>query len=169
MIKFLICDIDGTLTDNKVYYSDSNIRIKSFSTIDGRGFYLLKSRSNCQVILASSEKCNANFNRFNDLHMKKLADFYLDNLDDNKKEMVELFLKTQNATFAECAYIGNDTNDKKIIEKIIEDKGIVACPKDANRVIKKIKKMNVMSAYGGQGAVREFVELLLMKGCLYSK
>ena len=72
----------------------------------------------------------------------------------NKLETIKELLERLNIKSEEFAYIGDDINDKELLEFA----GIKACPNDAVSVIKNIKNILIMDLKGGEGAVREFID-----------
>jgi len=159
-IKLFLSDIDGTLTDGSIYYSEKGEELKQFSHKDGRGFHLLhKLGIKCVLITSESEGINkARFEKFNRLGTVK---DYIDNVyGKGKLNKVINICKKYNINSDEIAYIGDDTNDNAALVLA----GYKACPADANYLVKKIKGIKVMKAKGGQGAVREFIDWLIKKG-----
>ena len=58
---------------------------------------------------------------------------------------------------SDVAYIGDDINCVELLQSV----GFAACPVDANKKVKSISSINVMNKKGGEGCVREFVEIIL--------
>jgi 3-deoxy-D-manno-octulosonate 8-phosphate phosphatase (KDO 8-P phosphatase) len=149
-IKVLAMDVDGTLTDSKVYYSKSGEELKAFSIRDGMGIELLH-RANLKAAIITSETSPIVKARADKL---KIESVILGSRDKTKslKELAEnLQLKTEN-----IAYIGDDVND----EHVMKIAGFSACPNDAVEIIKKSVDYICLNN-GGHGAVREFIELIL--------
>ncbi len=149
-IKILVMDVDGTLTDGAMYYSANGEELKRFSTRDGMGITLL-SRGNIETAIITSENSAIVSSRADKL---KIAHVYLGSRDKTKtiKELAEkLNLSLQN-----IAYIGDDIND----EHVMKICGFSACPSDAVEIIRKTASY-ICKAKGGNGAVREFSEIIL--------
>lgn len=153
-IKLFLSDVDGTLTDGGMYYSEDGKEIKKFNTRDGKGFELLKSMGIKTGIL-TSEVSHIVVRR-----AKKLRVDYvyqgLKSEEDKLRAVIEI-CKKENIDLQEVAYIGDDINCRKVLQSV----GLAACPNDAVQEIKSIPNIKIMSKRGGEGAVREFVELIL--------
>ncbi|WP_206193859.1 KdsC family phosphatase [Brachyspira hampsonii] len=147
-IKLFGCDVDGTLTDAGMYYTESGYELKKFNTRDGMGMKLLKE-SGIITLIITSENTKIVENR-----AKKLKADYLYQGVQNKLEVIKELLKKLNINKSEFAYIGDDINDKEILEFA----GLKACPNDAIEIIKNIDNILTMSKKGGEGAVREFID-----------
>lgn len=151
-IKILFTDNDGVLTDTGVYYSERGEELKRFSIRDGMGVERLRKFGRIETGIISGEMSASLQKRAEKLHITVL---YLGIKD--KKRCMEEVLKKMNISWNEVAYIGDDYNDLAMIELC----GLTACPSDAMEFI-KTKVDYVALAPGGQGAFRDFVELILM-------
>jgi 3-deoxy-D-manno-octulosonate 8-phosphate phosphatase KdsC-like HAD superfamily phosphatase len=60
----------------------------------------------------------------------------------------------------EVAYIGDELNDVGILEQIIEENGIGACPKNALPDVRNLPGIHRLESEGGDGAIAEFVEII---------
>lgn len=147
-IKLFGCDVDGTLTDAGMYYTENGDELKKFNTRDGMGMKLLRE-SGIITLIITSENTKIVENR-----AKKLKVDYLYQGVQNKLEIIEELLKKLNIDKSEFAYIGDDINDKEILEFA----GLKACPNDAMEIIKNIDNILIMSKKGGEGTVREFID-----------
>lgn len=149
-IKVFLTDIDGSLTDGKVFYSAAGEELKSFNLKDGTGFYLLRKAGiiagiitgeNSAIVKKRAEKLNLNI-----CHLGIL----------DKKEVVLKICNDLNISINEIAYLGDDLNDYCLTGIV----GIFFCPSDACFEIKK-RADYVCDKKGGDGAFREAVEILL--------
>ena len=86
----------------------------------------------------------------------KIEDCFLGISD--KVKVAEQLLKKYNLQWNEVAYIGDDINDIKLLEKV----GLTACPSQSPDYIKSRVKW-VLTKKGGEGVFREFVETYLQK------
>lgn len=153
-IKLFGCDVDGTLTDAGMYYTENGDELKKFNTRDGMGMKLLRE-SGIITLIITSENTKIVENR-----AKKLKVDYLYQGVQNKLEIIEELLKKLNIDKSEFAYIGDDINDKEILEFA----GLKACPNDAMEIIKNIDNILIMSKKGGEGTVREFIDNYINTG-----
>lgn len=158
-IKIFFCDIDGTLTDGTVFYSEAGEQFKQFSHRDGRGFHLLKHKTAVKVYLITSE--HGGINEARAAKFKRLgtiAGFV--GGKDTKQGVVKSIARKEGVPLSKCAFIGDDTNDLEAM-KIC---GYRACPADAHYAVQALNNMQILSRPGGKGAVREFVDSIMNKG-----
>ena len=150
-IRLFLSDVDGVLTDAGMYYSEDGDELKKFSTYDGMGFQLLQKQG-VKVGIVTKEDRKLNRRRAQKLGL----DFHFHGVD-KKLELVEELCKKLEIGLEDVAYIGDDVNDKELLEAV----GVAACPRNAQHVIKRIPGIIQLETSGGSGAVREFTELLL--------
>ena len=151
-IKLFLSDVDGTLTDGGMYYSESGDELKKFNTRDGMGFQLLRE-AGIKTGIITSEDTHIVVNR-----AKKLK---VDFLHQGKRNVGKLVVAKEicgqlGITLDEVAYIGDDINCMELLEAV----GVKACPGDACEEVKDIPGMMVMKKNGGEGCVREFIEII---------
>jgi 3-deoxy-D-manno-octulosonate 8-phosphate phosphatase (KDO 8-P phosphatase) len=158
-IKMVCTDVDGTLTDGSVYYSERGAELKKFSAIDGRGFHLLKAEG-IVTMMITSEIEPISRARANRLKSIGVLDYYFEDVkkDGGKLALVKKTCAERCFELSEVAYIGDDTNDKEAMAAI----GFSACPSDANEEIKKISHL-ILNNKGGENVFREFVDLIIKK------
>lgn len=150
-IKYLVMDVDGTLTDGKIYIGNKGEMMKAFSIKDGCGIHDLLIPSGIHPIIITGRKSKILLKRCKELGIKRIYQ----NVKD-KKEILKSISEELN-TFA---YIGDDINDLPVMQLIKEAGGLIGCPSDAVLKVKTIS--NFVSEYkGGSGAVRDFIEFLL--------
>ena len=152
-VKMFATDVDGVLTDAGMYYDNNGNELKRFNTHDGMAFNILKERGIITAML-TSEKTNIVKLRANKLQV----DYLFQGVKGSEKlEALNKICVEKNMSLSEVAYIGDDINDYNVLSSV----GFPACPKNAIANIKSIKGITHLSKSGGDGAVREFVELLL--------
>ena len=153
-IKLFLSDVDGTLTDGGMYYSEKGDELKKFNTRDGMGFQLLREVG-IKTGIITSENTEIVANR-----AKKLKiDFLVQGKRDGGKLAAAQEICSQlGITLNEVAYIGDDINCRELLEAV----GVAACPADANIIIKNITSIKIMSRNGGEGCVREFIEKIIL-------
>ena len=147
-IKFLGLDVDGTLTDGGMYYTESGEEFKRFDTKDGRGIIELQKHGVQVGLLSSGFKTKIIEGRAKTLGLEK---FYVGT--DPKFDILKNWCQELNLDMKEIAYVGDDINDRDIINAV----GFTACPADAMSSIKDIVDV-VLTKNGGYGCVREFIE-----------
>jgi 3-deoxy-D-manno-octulosonate 8-phosphate phosphatase (KDO 8-P phosphatase) len=154
-IKIFLTDVDGVMTDAGMYYTESGDEFKKFNTHDGMAFQLLREQGVKTGIL-TSERTMIVENR-----AKKLkVDYLYQGLKANGKLEAALEIcQKEGITLREVAYIGDDINCLPLLSKA----GFAACPANAVKAIKEIKGITQLHKRGGDGAIREYVDLLLSK------
>lgn len=152
-IKIVLSDVDGVLTDAGMYYTQDGNEFKKFNTHDGMGFDLLAKYGYKRGIITSEDtKIAAN-------RAKKLKlDFaYQGARHQGKLKVAKEICKQENLNLENVAYIGDDINCIELLEKV----GISACPANATKKVKEIKNIIHLEKNGGEGAFREFVEMII--------
>ena len=150
-IKFVITDVDGVLTDTGVYYSTKGEELKRYSIRDGMGVERLKKLLNIDTGIMTKETTEIVTSRAKKLNIEEL---YLG--VQEKGITFNEILEKKNLKAEEVAYIGDDTIDVEIMKK----SGLSACPNDATKFAKEVADIIVESS-GGNGAFRDFVELII--------
>lgn len=150
-IKILLTDVDGVLTDNGVYYSESGEVMKRFSIRDGMGVERLRKLAGIDTGIITGETSPSVARRAEKLNIRELHLGIKNKLDRVTEIMQRLQLQWE-----EMAYIGDDVNDLEVMEKV----GIAACPADAMPQVSAIVHYHC-GARGGYGAFREFAEWLI--------
>ena len=150
-VKIFLSDVDGVMTDAGMYYTDNGDEFKKFCTYDGMGMKILQ-KSGIKVGILTSEDIDLNRRRANKLKL----DFDFHGAKD-KLKIVEDLCARENITLNEVAYIGDDVNCFELLSNV----GIAACPYNAVTKIKSIPNIIHLQKNGGEGVVREFVELIL--------
>jgi len=153
IIKLFATDVDGVLTDAGMYYDNNGNELKRFNTHDGMAFKILKEKGIITAMI-TSEKTNIVKRRANKLQV----DYLFQGVKGREKlEVLEKICIEKNMSLSEVAYIGDDINDYNVLSSV----GFPACPNNAITKIKNIEGITHLSKSGGDGAVREFVDLLL--------
>ena len=149
-IKYIVIDVDGTLTDSGVYYDNRGNELKKFSTKDGTGIQVAKA-AGLQIIVLTGRECNATLRRMSELG----ADVIEQNVK-NKAAWLREYMTVNGIDKAEIGYIGDDVNDLPSMRLC----GFVGCPADACKEVKSIADY-ISPVSGGHGAVRDCIECLL--------
>ena len=149
-IRLLIMDIDGTLTDGKIYMGAQGEAMKAFDVKDGYAIANLLPRYGIVPVIITGRRSRIAENRAAELNIRELHQ----GVQDKLPKLMEL-AASYHASSAELAYIGDDLNDLPCIEYC----GLSACPADAVEAVKR-RVDYVCRSEGGRGAVREFIEYL---------
>ena len=149
-IKLVATDIDGVWTDAKMHYTENGDFMKSFSTYDGMAVQLLKEK-NIDTVIITSENSEIVIQRAKKLNIKNVTIG-----EKNKLERIKKICADKKINLNEVAYIGDDINDIDILREV----GFSALT--SNSPIKnQIKVDYITNRKGGDGAFREFVDLIL--------
>ena len=154
-VKLFLTDVDGTLTDGGMYYSEEGDELKKFNTRDGLGIRLLRE-AGVKVGIITSENTQIVERRAKKLQVDYL---YQGKIDGGKLAIAHEICKKENISMDEVAYIGDDVNCIDLLKAV----GFAACPADAQDSVKSIPNILVLQSKGGDGCVREFIERILSK------
>lgn len=158
MIKLVVLDVDGTLTDGKLYIDNFGNEMKAFDVKDGLAIsQSIKAGIKFAIITGKTSKIVER--RGTELGITDIIQGSRDKIKD-----LEQILKKYNITYKETAYIGDDLIDLKPMKLC----GFSACPKDSVKEIIEISDF-VSSKNGGNGAVREILEKILKDQGLWEK
>lgn len=157
-IKVLVMDVDGTLTDGKIYMGSDGESFKAFNIKDGYGVNDILHSKGIEPVIITGRKSKIVENRCKELHIQYLYQGVHDKLNVLKQVLEQLNLgKESNLSFVNVAYIGDDCNDLVCMQAIKAAGGIVGCPADAVKQVIDIATF-VSKRNGGDGAVRDFIE-----------
>ena len=152
-IKLFLTDVDGVLTDAGMYYSEAGDELKKFNTHDGMGLQLIREKG-IKTGIITSENTKMVERRFNKL---KLDYLYQGKREGGKLASVKEICEKEGISLAEVAYIGDDVNCFELLSNV----GLAACPSNALTAIKNIPGIIQMNKKGGEGCVREFIEIII--------
>lgn len=151
MIKLIVLDVDGTLTDGKITYDSNGIESKSFDVKDGLAVAAWTKQFGLKAAIITGRNSPIVEKRAKELGISHLYQGV-----HNKDEVLENILKEEQLTWKNVAAIGDDLNDLQMLKK----SHLSFCPNDA--VVEILKSVKVVcSKNGGQGAVREMIEYIL--------
>lgn len=150
-IKVFIMDVDGTLTDGKIYMGENGELFKVFDIKDGYGLHEILPARGVTTVIMTGRSSEIVLRRSEELEI----DYVLQNVKDKESAVRQLVHKL-GRSLSETAYIGDDIIDLKAMGVC----GITGCPVDAIHQVKEICDF-VSDKKGGEGAVREFIEWLL--------
>lgn len=163
MIRFLVMDVDGTLTDGKIYMSDNGELMKAFDVKDGYAIRHMLPELNILPVIITGRQSQIVKNRCRELGISRLRQAVKDKYAELCALLGEYSQKDGcNYSLANVAFIGDDIPDKECMDRIIEAGGLTACPADAVAQVKTVASL-VTTRVGGDGAVREFVEFIASK------
>lgn len=157
-IRLLIVDIDGVMTNGKIYTGATGEMFKAFDVKDGLGLkMLMRNGISVAVITAKSSAIVAQ--RMAGLGVEDV----FQGVSDKAAKFHEL-IAAKGLAPEECAYIGDDLPDIAVMALV----GLSAAPSDATELIRERADI-VSTKAGGAGCVREIAEFILKSQSLYEK
>ena len=152
-IKILVMDVDGTLTDGKIYMGENGELFKAFDAKDGLGINMILPQHDIMPIVLTGRKSKIVENRCSELNITHIIQG-----SKNKEEELTRLLQELQVDYSMVAYIGDDVADYGAMKKC----AVKRCPNDAVKEIREISDC-VTDAKGGAGAVREFIEWIVSR------
>lgn len=149
-IKLLLLDVDGVLTDGKLYYGNSGEELKAFNIQDGLGIKLLQE-GNIQVGIITGRVSALLKRRADELGISPVIQGR-----EDKLTAVEELLSSSSFSLDEIAFIGDDLPDLAVIKRV----GLGIAVSNASSTLTAQAAMQTTKS-GGDGAVREVAEFLL--------
>ena len=146
-VRLLLLDVDGVLTDGRLYYGPDGEQMKAFDAKDGHGIVLVRDHVELGVISGRPG-----------LARKRLEELRFRHLVFSQRDKLQGYAQLAHLGIAdeEVAYMGDDVNDLGLLRRV----GLSACPADAHPAVRAVVHLVAGSA-GGRGAVRELCELIL--------
>jgi 3-deoxy-D-manno-octulosonate 8-phosphate phosphatase (KDO 8-P phosphatase) len=146
-VRLLLLDVDGVLTDGRLYYGPEGELMKAFDVKDGHGIVLVRDHVELGVISGRPG-----------LARRRLEELKFRHLVFGQRDKLAGYAMLAHLGFAddEVAYMGDDVNDVGLLSQV----GLSAAPVDAHPLARAAAHL-VTAAPGGRGAVRELCELIL--------
>jgi len=149
-VKMLVMDVDGVLTDGRIVLGCHGEELKFFHVQDGVGINLAH-RAGLKTAIISARKSKVTERRAKEL---KVDDVY--QVEDGKEGAYKKILQDYGLKDEEVAYIGDDFHDLPLLSRV----GLAVSVPNGRDEVKEIVHYTTKAA-GGQGAVREVVEVIL--------
>src|SRR5574337_1097177 len=140
-IRLLIMDVDGVLTDGRIFYSAEGVESEAFFVRDGFGLRMARQAGMLTAIL-TGRVSGAVAHRAKELGIAEIHQGAL-----NKLAVYEMLLERYGLTDEAVAYVGDDLNDLPVLERV----GLSAAPADADPQV-RAKVAFVATQDGGRGA-----------------
>lgn len=157
-IKLVLTDIDGVWTDGGMYYDRTGNEWKKFNAADGAGIVLLHE-AGIKTGIITGENIEIVRRR-----AEKLKIEILNMGAKNKRQALREISQAENISFENIAYIGDDVLDIPVFELV----GFSAVPANAPEYVARHAQYS-LNKQGGEGAFREFAEMILMKMGLFDQ
>ena len=150
IIKLLLMDCDGVLTDGRIWLTADGDEQKTFHTRDGQGIKLLHA-AGIDTGVISGRTSGALTRRAQELEMA-----FVRQHEGDKIPVLEECLKAASVTESQCAYVGDDIADIPVMQRV----GLAVAVADAADEAKQAAHY-ITRSRGGEGAVREVADLIL--------
>lgn len=157
-IKLLAFDCDGVLTQGGIIYGNEGQELKDFDARDGLGFMMLRSTDIQTAVITG---------RTSEAVARRCADLKIDHVYQkipHKLKLAEELLQKLGLGFENMLFMGDDWNDFPLMKAV----AVSVCPADAASGIPQLVDY-VTQAKGGEGAVRECIEMVLKNKGIYEQ
>lgn len=162
MIKFLVMDVDGTLTDGKIYMGVDGECLKAFDVKDGYALHTLLKEYGIIPVIITARKSPMVEHRCKELGVTEIHQGVMNKVDCLKGIIEKYSSSKKRYDLSNVAYIGDDLLDLQCMYPIKEAGGLAGCPSNAAKEV--IAVSGFISQYkGGEGAVRDFAEYIILK------
>jgi len=148
LIKMIVLDVDGTLTDGGIYVTDSGEEFKKFNVKDGMAISRLLKKGMQFGLISGSKSTGAIHKRAENLGIE-----YVYVGDEPKTQILEKWLVELGITYDNILFVGDDISDRAVMQRA----AIAACPADAAPSIMAISDI-VTKKGGGEGCFREMAD-----------
>ena len=150
-IRLVVLDVDGTLTDGRLYYGKDGEAFKAFDVRDGHALRLLQTYGGVKLAVLTGRRADLVMQRCRELSIEQVV-----GQSRAKGTAIEGIARESGIPLAEAAYMGDDVNDLPALRKV----ALSCAPADAApEVLREVSWVSKRPA--GRGAVRELCELLL--------
>lgn len=150
-IRLLVLDVDGTMTDGRLYYGAQGEALKAFDVRDGHGLRLLQTHGGVKLAVLTGRNAELSAQRCRELSIEIVVGHSRD-----KGAAIEEMARSAGVTLGETAFMGDDVNDLPALRKV----AFSCAPRDAAKEVRR-EVAWVSERKAGRGAVRELCELLL--------
>jgi 3-deoxy-D-manno-octulosonate 8-phosphate phosphatase (KDO 8-P phosphatase) len=157
-VRIAFFDVDGVLTDGGVYFSEHGETLKRFSILDGYGLKLLRLAGITPAVITGRDSKPLR------LRLQALGVEHVRYGTEDKLPAAEAMLATLGLGWAQAAAIGDDWPDLPVLARV----AFAGAPANAHAEVRAIAH-HVTTARGGEGAAREFCDLLLTAGGHYRR
>ena len=149
-VKLAIFDVDGVLTDGRLYFLVDGSEFKTFNTLDGHGIKMLIA-SGVRTAIISGRKTPIVERRAQNLGIQHLYQGR-----EDKLVVLDELLGQLNLNYAQVAYLGDDLPDLPVTRRV----GLGMAVASADAFVRE-NAHGITQARGGEGAAREFCELIM--------
>lgn len=157
-MKAAVFDVDGVLTDGRLYIAESGEQFKAFHSLDGHGLKLLVQAGIVPIICTGRDSPAVR---------RRVADLGLQHAHYGVKDklaVVQQAISALGVDWADLAVIGDDWPDLPLLVRA----GLACAPANAHAEVKAVAH-HVSALQGGEGAARELCDLLLIASGAYGR
>jgi 3-deoxy-D-manno-octulosonate 8-phosphate phosphatase (KDO 8-P phosphatase) len=152
-VRFMIFDVDGVLTDGRLWYGPAGEELKAFHSFDGHGIKMLAASGVACAVL-SGRRSSAVAARCAELGIEHV----LQGIED-KRAAFETLIRGLAVTPGHCGFMGDELVDLPVLTRC----GFACAPREAPEAVRS-RAHYVASAAAGCGAAREVCEFILRAG-----
>lgn len=156
-VRVAFLDVDGVLTDGGLHYSDQGETLKRFHTLDGHGLKLLQAAGIVPVVITGRDSRPLRTR----LHALGIAHAHYG--VEDKLAVAQTVLDKLGLAWSQAAAMGDDWPDLSVMQRC----AFAVAPPNAHDEV-RCRAAHVTRRPGGQGAVREFCDLLLVASGRYA-
>ncbi len=157
-IRVVFFDVDGVLTDGGLYFTEAGETIKRFCTLDGHGLKLLQRAGITPAVITGRDSKPLR------LRLAALGIEHVHYGTEDKHPAAEQTLKALGLDWSQAAAMGDDWPDLAVMRRC----ALACAPHNAHEEAKAVAH-HVTQARGGDGAVRELCDLLLVASGKYAR
>jgi 3-deoxy-D-manno-octulosonate 8-phosphate phosphatase (KDO 8-P phosphatase) len=153
-VRLLAFDVDGVLTDGRLYIGAQGEAMKAFDVRDGHGIKLLRE-AGIEVALLTARRSDIVAARAQELGIARVLQGQADKLAGFRR-----LLADGGVAPGDCGYIGDDWPDLPVLDFVALHGGLAATVADAAAEVRARAHLTT-AAPGGRGAARELAEFIL--------
>ncbi|HEX5391301.1 MAG TPA: 3-deoxy-D-manno-octulosonate 8-phosphate phosphatase [Burkholderiaceae bacterium] len=157
-VKVVFFDVDGVLTDGSLYFTEHGETMKRFHTLDGHGIKLLQRAGITPAVITGRDSPALR------LRLKALGVSHARFGTEDKRPAAEAMLAELGLGWTQAAAMGDDWPDLPVLRRC----GLACVPPGAQAEVLAVAH-HITQAAGGQGAVRECCDLLLVASGHYAR
>ncbi|MCZ2405678.1 MAG: HAD hydrolase family protein [Burkholderiales bacterium] len=157
-VRVAFFDVDGVLTDGGLYYSEAGETLKRFQSLDGHGIKLLREAGIVPAVVTGRDSPALR------LRLRALGVEHAIYGTEDKRPAAEQILAALGLSWAQAAAIGDDWPDLPVLRRC----ALACAPAQAHAEVRAAVH-HVTAARGGDGAAREFCDLLLVASGQYAR
>lgn len=156
-VRVAFFDVDGVLTDGGLHFSESGETLKRFNTLDGHGLKLLQRAGITPAVITGRDSKPLR------VRLAALGITHVHFGTEDKRPAAEQTLQALGLAWSQAAAMGDDWPDLPMLSR-----SAIACAPSNAHIEVKAAAHYVTSARGGDGAAREFCDLLLVASGQYA-